>query len=56
MNQYAILRRNGWKSPDELHAAAARSNQVTDQMPDEIRWIRMYVFAETDGTFGTLCV
>ena len=25
-------------------------------MPDDIRWIRSYVTAETDGTLGTVCV
>ncbi len=57
MNQYAILRRNGWKTPENLQAAAARSKDVGDnQMPDEVRWIRTYVIQETDGTLGTLCV
>jgi hypothetical protein len=30
MNLYAILRRNGWTSADELQTAAARSIQVLD--------------------------
>jgi thiamine biosynthesis protein ThiC len=25
-------------------------------MPDDIRWIRSYVLAETDGTVGTVCI
>jgi hypothetical protein len=57
MNLYAIIRRNGWTTPAELEAAAARSTQVGDeQMPDDIRWIRSYVLAEADGTLGTLCI
>lgn len=57
MNQYAILRRNGWKTPEDLHAAAGRSKQVGDaEMPDEVRWIRTYVVAEPDGTLGTVCI
>lgn len=57
MNLYAILRRNGWKTPDDLHAAAARSKKVGDtEMPNDVRWIRTYVIAEADGTLGTVCV
>jgi Nickel responsive protein SCO4226-like len=57
MNLYTILRRNGWHSPDELHAAAERSTRVgTEQLPDEVRWIRSYVVAEPDGSLGSVCV
>ena len=49
MNTYAILRRNGWRTPEDLEAAALRSRQIGDeQMPDDVRWIRSYVLAE-DG-------
>jgi Protein of unknown function (DUF4242) len=54
---YAIRRRNGWKTPEELQAAAAVSKQVGDeQMPADIRWIRSYVLAEPDGSLGTVCI
>ncbi len=57
MNLYAILRRNGWKTPETLHAAAGRSKNVGDnEMPNEVRWIRTYVMAEADGTLGTVCI
>jgi len=57
MNLYAILRRNGWKTPDNLQAAAARSKNVGDnEMPNEVRWIRTYVMTEPDGTLGTVCI
>jgi hypothetical protein len=57
MNTYVILRRNGWRSPEELQEAAARSKEVGDeQMSDDIRWIRSYVVHETDGTLGTVCI
>ena len=57
MNLYAILRRNGWKSPDDLHAAAGRSKKVGDtEMANDVRWIRTYVMAEPDGTLGTVCI
>lgn len=57
MNLYAILRRNGWQSPDELGAAAERSTRVgNEDMPDDVRWIRSYVLGESDGTVGTVCI
>ena len=57
MNTYAILRRSGWRSGEELEAAAARSSQVGDEeMSDDIRWIRSYVLEEDGGSVGTVCV
>ncbi len=57
MNTYAILRRNGWSSADELQEAAARSKQVGDEeMSDDIRWIRSYVLEEGAGSVGTVCI
>ena len=57
MNQYAILRRNGWKTPADLQAAAARSKEVGEtEMPNDVRWIRTYVMQEPDGTLGTVCI
>jgi hypothetical protein len=57
MDTYVILRRRGWKSPEELQAAGKRSGEVgDDEMSDDIRWIRSYALAEDDGTVGTVCV
>jgi hypothetical protein len=57
MNNYAILRRSGWKSPADLEEAAARSKQVGDEeMSDDIRWIRSYVLEEGGGSVGTVCI
>lgn len=57
MKTFVILRRDGWRSPDELQEAAARSSRVGDEeMPDDIRWIRSYVLAEESGSLGTVCV
>ena len=56
METYVILRRDGWRTPDELQQAAARSMAEGDRMPDDIRWIRSYVLAEADGGLGTVCV
>lgn len=57
MNNYAILRRSGWKSPGDLEDAAARSTNVGDEeMSDDIRWIRSYVLDEDGGSVGTVCI
>ena len=57
MQTYVILRRGGWRSPEELQAAAARSAQVGDEeMSDDIRWIRSYVMPESEGGLGTVCI
>jgi sporulation protein YlmC with PRC-barrel domain len=57
MNTYVILRRNGWRSPEELQEAAARSKQVGDEeMSEDIRWIRSYVLEESGGSVGTVCI
>ena len=57
MKTYVILRRSGWRSGEELEAAAALSTQVGDEeMADDIRWIRSYVISEYDGTLGTVCI
>ena len=56
MDTYVILRRHGWATAADLEAAAARSTVEGDKMPDDIRWIRSYVTAETDGSVGTVCV
>jgi hypothetical protein len=57
MKLYAIRRKSGWGTPEQLQAAAARSLQIGDEeMPDDIRWIRSYVVHESDGGLGTICI
>ena len=57
MKTYAILRRSGWRSSEELGEAAARSRLVGDeQMPEQVRWIRSYVLEEEGGDVGTVCI
>ncbi len=57
MQTYVILRRGGWKTPEELEKAAARSREVGEnEMADDIRWIRSYVMAEESGGLGTVCI
>jgi len=53
---FVILRRNGWRSADDLRAAAARSTAEGDRMSEDVRWIRSYVLNESDGSVGTVCI
>jgi Protein of unknown function (DUF4242) len=56
MNTYVILRRSGWRSPEELKDAAGRSSAEGEKMGDDIRWIRSYVLEEDGGSVGTVCI
>jgi hypothetical protein len=56
MNTYVIFRRQGWRSGEELQAAAARSRDVGEEMAHDIRWIRSYVVGEPSGDVGTVCI
>jgi hypothetical protein len=56
MQLYAILRRSGWRTPEDLQAAAERSSAEGEKRPDDVRWIRSYVLAEDDGNVGTVCI
>ena len=57
MDLYVILRRSGWRSPEDLGEAAERSTRVGDEeMADDIRWIRSYVLEEDSGSVGTICI
>jgi len=56
METYVIVRRNCWRTADEVQEAARRSTVEGDRMAEDVRWIRSYVVAETDGSLGTVCV
>src|SRR4051794_7672283 len=56
MQLYAILRRDGWTTPGDLEAAAARSTVEGDKRPNDISWVRSYVLGEENGTVGTVCI
>jgi hypothetical protein len=56
METFVILRRNGWRSGEELQVAAERSTAEGEKMPSEVRWIRSYVLDEGDGAVGTVCI
>jgi sporulation protein YlmC with PRC-barrel domain len=53
---YVILRRNGWRTADDLQVAAERSRAEGERMPDDVAWIRSYVLEERDGSVGTVCI
>lgn len=56
MELFAILRLDAWADGAALEQAAARSTEVGDGMPDDIRWIRSYVLSESGGSLGTVCI
>ena len=56
MDLYVILRRNGWRSGEELEAAAARSTVEGDKDDSGVQWIRSYVLQEEGGGLGTVCI
>ena len=56
MNTYVILRRDGWRTGDDLLLAAERSTAAGDETPDDVRWIRSYVLEESTGAVGTVCI
>jgi sporulation protein YlmC with PRC-barrel domain len=56
MDLYVILRRNGWRTAQDLEEAAARSSAEGDKDGSGVRWIRSYVLAEESGEVGTVCI
>jgi len=56
VENYAILRRNAWRTPEEVREAVTRSSEEADKTPDDVRWLRSYVLAETSGELGTVCI
>ena len=56
METYLIVRRNGWRTADEFHTAAHHSMAEGERMSEDVRWIRSYVVAESDGSLGTICI
>ena len=56
MKLYGILRRNGWRTPEDLQVAGKRSAEVGDEPDSGVRWIRSYALSEESGEVGTFCV
>ena len=55
MDLYAIMRRGGWGSLDELGEAVARSGVEAGKRASQLGHIRSYVLEEHDGRLGTVC-
>jgi hypothetical protein len=55
MQLYAIVRRNGFTSPEDLAERGKRSAEVGDQPGSGVRWIRSYALSEASGEVGTFC-
>jgi hypothetical protein len=53
---YVILRRNGWRTAEDLGQAAERSTAEGEKMSEDVRWIRSYVLEEPGGSVGTVCI
>ena len=56
MDLYVILRRNGWRTGQDLEEAAAKSGEEGDKEGSGVRWIRSYVIEEDSGELGTVCI
>jgi hypothetical protein len=56
MNLYAIRRRDGWATPEDLQTTGGISAELGDKPGSGVRWIRSYVVAEESGDLGTVCI
>ena len=57
MNTYVIRRKSFWKSAGDLEKSASVSARVgTQEMSDQVKWIRTYVVKEEGGRLGTVCI
>ena len=57
MNTYVIRRKSFWKSAEDLEKSASVSARVgTQEMTDQVKWIRTYVGREEGGRLGTVCI
>jgi hypothetical protein len=54
MQLYVLLRRNGWRSPEDLQAAGTRSAAEAERR-DDVRWIRSFALEES-AELGTVCI
>jgi uncharacterized protein DUF4242 len=56
MRPYAIIRRNGFVSVEELERAAVRATATADVPGSGVRWIRSYLLEEESAEVGTICI
>jgi hypothetical protein len=56
MQTYVITRRKFWNRPQDLEKSASISARIgTEEMADQVKWIRSYV-VEEEGKLGTVCI
>ena len=56
MNTYVILRKKFWSCAEDLEKSAGISARVgTEEMPNDVKWIRSYVVKE-GNKLGTVCI
>jgi hypothetical protein len=57
MNDYVIFRRHAWADQAALERAAGRAARAANgELAGRLNWIRSYVYEETDGTLGSVCI
>ena len=56
MDLYVIVRRNGFRSAEDLQEAAVRSAAEGDKPGSGVRWIRTYAVSEESGELGPFCI
>jgi hypothetical protein len=56
MDLYVIVRRNGWRTAEDLGVAAQPASAAGGKAGSGVRWIRSYVVSEASGEVGTFCI
>ena len=56
MRTYLVVRRRAWPAIEDLREAAKRAESALEHTPEDVRWIRSYLLAESEGSWGTVCV
>lgn len=56
MKTYLVVRRRAWQTIDGLREAAKSAESALGRTPEDVRWIRSYHLAESEGSWGTVCV
>jgi hypothetical protein len=56
MKTYLVVRRRAWRKIEDLRQAAKRAESALERTHGDVRWIRSYHLAESEGSWGTVCV
>jgi uncharacterized protein DUF4242 len=56
MQTYVVVRRGAWATEAQVSDARARAAVEVEHLSELVTWIRSYVFAEVNGTVGSVCV